>query len=85
MAAISSFAILSRFLALFSNCLKVLPVPAGINLPTITFSLRPSSVSVLPFIDASVRILVVSWKEAAEINDLVDNDALVIPNNIGFA
>jgi hypothetical protein len=30
---------------------------------------------------ASVRTRVVSWKEAAEINESVDNDAFVIPSS----
>ena len=49
----------------------VAPVPAGINLPTITFSFKPISLSSLPETAASVRTRVVSWNEAAEINDLV--------------
>ena len=47
------------------------PVPAGTNLPTITFSFNPDNLSTLPFIAAYVKTLVVSWKEAAEINDSV--------------
>ena len=42
------------------------PVPAGMRRPTMTFSLRPSSVSILPCVAASVRTRVVSWKDAAE-------------------
>ena len=57
------------------------PVPAGIKRPTITFSFKPWSLSTLPFIAASVRTFVVSWNEAADINELVCRDALVIPNN----
>ena len=38
--------------------------------------------STLPFIDASVRTLVVSWNDAAEINEFVCKEALVIPNRI---
>ena len=57
----------------------ILPVPAGTNLPTITFSFRPFSGSTFPLIAASVRTLVVSWNDAAEINDSVCKDALVIP------
>ena len=53
------------------------PVPAGTNLPTITFSLRPFNGSTLPLIAASVNTLVVSWNDAAEINDSVCKDALV--------
>ena len=36
--------------------------------------------SIFPLIDASVKTLVVSWKDAAEINELVCNEALVIPS-----
>ena len=49
----------------------------------ITFSLRPISGSTLPLIAASVRTFVVSWNEAAERNELVASDALVIPRIIG--
>ena len=49
----------------------------------ITFSFSPSSRSILPSIDASVSTLVVSWKEAAERNDSVASDALVIPRISG--
>ena len=55
------------------------PVPAGILCPTITFSFNPSRLSTLPLTAASLRTLVVSWKDAAEINDFVWSDALVIP------
>ncbi len=58
------------------------PVAAGISLPMITFSLRPLSVSFLPSSAASVSTLVVSWKEAAERNESVFSDALVIPRMI---
>ena len=57
------------------------PVPAGIKRPTITFSFKPWSLSTLPFIAASVRTLVVSWNDAADINEFVCKEALVIPNN----
>ena len=60
----------------------VKPVPAGISLPTITFSFKPSKLSVFPFIAASVKTLVVSWKDAAEINEFVCKDAFVIPSKI---
>lgn len=59
------------------------PVPAGISDPTITFSFRPSRVSTLPLTAASVRTRVVSWNEAAEMNDFVCSDALVIPSRTG--
>ena len=69
--------------AILENLNVLSPVPAGINLPTITFSFKPWSTSILPLIAASVRTLVVSWNEAAEINDLVCNEAFVIPSNTG--
>ena len=47
-----------------------------------TFSLRPSSVST-GLTAASVSTRVVSWKEAAEMNELVCNDALVMPSSTG--
>ena len=43
------------------------PVPAGILWPTITFSLSPISLSDLASMEAELNTLVVSWKEAAEI------------------
>ena len=58
-----------------------IPVPAGINLPNITFSFSPIKWSSFPFIAASVKTLVVSWNEAADKNDSVARDALVIPSN----
>ena len=42
------------------------PVPAGISLPIITFSLSPNKWSTLPFNDASVNTLLVSWNEDAD-------------------
>ena len=61
------------------------PVPAGILCPTITFSFNPSRVSSFPLTAASFKTLVVSWKEAAEIKDLVCREARVIPCNSGVA
>src|SRR6266567_952551 len=61
------------------------PVPAGISRPTMTFSLSPSRVSTLPFTAASVSTRVVSWNEAAEMNERVCSEALVIPNSTGCA
>src|SRR5258706_11775175 len=58
------------------------PVPAGMRRPTITFSFSPRRSSFLPMIAASVSTLVVSWKEAAEMNESVDNDALVMPSSM---
>ena len=45
----------------------------------ITFSFNPSSSSRFPLIAASVRTLVVSWKEAADKKESVSRDAFVIP------
>jgi len=49
-----------------------------------TFSLSPWSSSVLPLMAASVKIRVVSWKDAADKNESLRRDALVIPNRIGL-
>ena len=55
----------------------------------ITFSFSPSSRSILPSIDASVSTFVVSWKDAADRNDSVASDALVMPrmsgSNVAFS
>ena len=59
------------------------PVAAGISFPMITFSFSPSSRSILPSIAASVSTFVVSWKEAADRNDSVASDALVMPRISG--
>ena len=48
-----------------------------------TFSLSPSRRSVFPSIAASVSTFVVSWNEAAERNDSVASEALVIPRISG--
>src|SRR6056297_1961190 len=56
------------------------PVPAGIRRPTITFSLSPRRLSTVPRTAASVSTRVVSWKEAAEMNDSVASEALVMPS-----
>ncbi len=61
------------------------PVPAGISRPTMTFSLSPSSVSTLPLTAASVSTRVVSWNEAAEMNERVCSEALVMPSSTGCA
>src|SRR5215217_787765 len=55
------------------------PVPAGISLPKITFSLSPTRESDLAWMAASVNTLVVSWKDAADNHDSVASDAFVIP------
>ncbi len=55
----------------------------------ITFSFSPSKRSILPSIAASVSTFVVSWKEAADRNDSVASDALVMPrisgSNVAFS
>jgi hypothetical protein len=60
------------------------PVPAGIKWPIATFSFNPLRGSTLPMIEASVRILVVSWNDAAETKLRVDSEAFVIPSNNGW-
>ena len=61
------------------------PVPAGISLPMMTFSLRPMSGSTLFLMAASVSTRAVSWKDAAERKESVDSAALVIPSSTRFA
>ena len=58
-----------------------MPVPAGISLPMMTFSFKPTSGSTLPLMAASVRTLVVSWNEAADRKLSVASAALVIPSS----
>ena len=58
----------------------LIPVPAGISFPIMTFSLSPNKKSSLPFIAASVNTLVVSWNEAADKNESVAKEAFVIPH-----
>ena len=48
------------------------------------FSFKPSSLSILPRIAASVRTRVVSWKEAADKNESALSEALVIPRITGL-
>ena len=55
------------------------PVPAGINLPIITFSFNPRRLSMDPAMLASVSTLVVSKNDAALIKLSVLKEALVIP------
>src|SRR5512132_4318129 len=78
-------AALSRSAAIRRNRLMTLPVPAGISRPTMTFSFRPDRLSVLPDTAASVSTRVVSWNDAAEMNDRVCRLALVIPWRTGSA
>ena len=67
----------------FHNLLSFYQFQLELSLPTITFSLRPFNVSTLPNVAASVNTFVVSWKDAAEINELVCKLALVIPSKTG--
>src|SRR6266550_3395181 len=54
-----------------------MPVPAGMSLPMMMFSLRPSNASDFDSMAASVSTRVVSWKDAAESHESVARDALV--------
>ena len=47
-----------------------------------TFSFRPRRPSRLPMIAASVSTRVVSWNDAAEMNESVDSEALVMPSSM---
>src|ERR1700738_2726065 len=60
-----------------------MPVPAGISLPMMMFSLSPNSRSDLPSMAASVSTLVVSWNDAADSHESVASDALVMPISSG--
>ena len=51
----------------------------------ITFSLRPSRVSTLPFKAASISTRAVSWKDAADRKLSVVRDDLVTPRSRGWA
>ena len=55
------------------------------SLPMMTFSLRPSSLSTLPEMAASVSTLVVSWNDAAARKLSVLSEALVTPSSTGSA
>src|SRR5438477_228246 len=48
-----------------------MPLPAGIRWPMMMFSLRPRRSSLAPRMAASVSTRVVSWNDAAEMNDCV--------------
>src|ERR1700759_2178132 len=62
---------------------RLIPVPAGISFPMITFSFRPCSLSLRQLIAASVSTRVVSWNDAALSHESVASDALVIPISTG--
>src|SRR5438093_5085845 len=59
-------------------------VPAVIRRPTLTSSFTPLLSSTPLFRSASVSARVVSWNEAAEMNDSVDSDALVMPSKLSL-
>ena len=61
------------------------PVPAGMSLPMMTFSLSPIRWSLAPLMAASVSTRVVSWKDAAARKDEVLSDALVTPRSTVWA
>ena len=48
-----------------------------------TFSFRPRRWSTVPWMEASVSTRVVSWKDAAEMNESVESEALVMPSSNG--
>ena len=60
------------------------PVPAGISLPMMTFSLSPIRWSLAPLMAASVSTRVVSWKDAAARKLDVLSEALVTPEQDGL-
>src|SRR3954449_11848463 len=60
-----------------------MPVPAGMSLPMMTFSFRPSRESLRAWIAASVRTRVVSWNDAADSHDSVAREAFVMPMSTG--
>src|SRR5437762_8220120 len=62
---------------------RFIPVPAGMSLPMMMFSLRPSRWSLLPSMAASVSTRVVSWNDAADNHESVASDALVMPMSSG--
>src|SRR5216684_3585031 len=60
-----------------------MPVPAGMSRPTMTFSFSPRRWSTAPLMEASVSTRVVSWNDAAEMNESVESEALVMPSSSG--
>ena len=60
-----------------------MPVPAGMSLPMMMFSLRPRSQSLRDSMAASVSTRVVSWNDAADSHESVASDALVMPMSSG--
>jgi hypothetical protein len=72
------------FFILMLHGISSRPVPAEIKRPMITFSFKPERSSILPAIAALVSTLVVSWNDAAEMNESVDREALVTPSSKRF-
>src|SRR5918997_4824999 len=60
-----------------------MPVPAGMSLPMMMFSLSPLSPSLRLSMAASVSTRVVSWNDAADSHESVASDALVMPISSG--
>ena len=58
------------------------PVPTGISFPIITFSFNPFNLSSLPSIEARIKTLEVSWKEAADKKESVVRATFEIPKII---
>jgi hypothetical protein len=56
-------------------------VPPGTRRPTMTFSFMPRRPSRLPMTAASVSMRVVSWNDAAEMNESLDSEALMVPES----
>ena len=54
-----------------NKSVKKVEMNGGITRPRITFSFSPLRSSLFPQIAASVKTLVVSWNDAADINDSV--------------
>lgn len=66
----------------FSKIYFPKPVPAGISFPIITFSFNPFNLSSLPSIEARIKTLEVSWKEAADKKESVVRATFEIPKII---
>ena len=81
---VSLFKISVFFFSYFFYSDVILPVPAGIKRPTITFSLRPAKLSIFPSCSICKNFCCF-LNDAAEINDEVCKLALVIPNRTGSA
>ena len=85
---ISSNLFLSCSLACLSQSIFVSPVPAGTSLPTITFSFKPSKVSILPLIEAGhevhLNLSKVEYMDSSGISVLVESKKLSEQKNTKF-